>query len=60
MYEISGKKTEAKLTLPWPVSVIETDLIERPFKKLEAKGQTISTVIEPFEIKTLKLVVNRR
>lgn len=58
MYEISGKKTEAKLTLPWPASVIETDLIERPFKKLETKGQTISTVLEPFEIKTLKLIVN--
>jgi len=55
-YEAFGKKTEAKIELPWPVDAWETDLIERPVKKTEAAGTTIGLSFEPYEIKTIKVV----
>jgi len=54
-YEAFGKKTEAKIELPWPVDAWETDLIERPVKKIEAAGTTIGLSFEPYEIKTIKV-----
>jgi len=55
-FEAFGTKTEAKIELPWPVDVWETDMIERPAKKIEASGKTVSLSFEPYEIKTIKIV----
>jgi len=54
-YEAFGQKTEAKIDLPWAVDAWETDLIERPAKKIEAAGKTIALSFEPFEIKTIRV-----
>jgi alpha-mannosidase len=54
-YEAFGKKTETKIELPWPVDAWETDLIERPAKKIEAGGTAINLSFEPYEIKTIRV-----
>jgi alpha-mannosidase len=56
LYEAYGKKTEMKITFPWPIEAVETDLMERPIKKLEASGNSLRLNIEPFEIKTIKIL----
>jgi alpha-mannosidase len=56
LYEAFGTKTEAKIGLPWPVDAWETDLIERPGKKIEAIGKTVMLSFEPYEIKTILIV----
>lgn len=55
-YEAFGKKTEASVELPWPVEIWETDMIERPAKKMSASGKTFSLSFEPYEIKTIRIV----
>lgn len=54
-YEAFGLKTEVNLALPWPVEAVETDLIERPLKTWNARGNTVTLSLEPFEIKTIQL-----
>jgi alpha-mannosidase len=56
LYEAYGKKTEMKITFPWPIEAVETDLMERPIRKLEASGDSLRLNIEPFEIKTIKIL----
>jgi alpha-mannosidase len=56
LYEAFGKKTEAKIELPWPVDAWVTDLIERPGKKIEATEKTVTLSFEPYEIKTIRIV----
>jgi alpha-mannosidase len=56
LYESLGKKTEAKINFPWSVDVYETDLIERQSKKIEQAGKTVLLTVEPYEIKTIKVV----
>jgi len=56
LYEAYGKKTEIKIALPWPIEAVETDLMERPIRKLEVSGDSLRLNIEPFEIKTIKIL----
>ncbi|MEN6311841.1 MAG: glycoside hydrolase family 38 C-terminal domain-containing protein, partial [Acidobacteriota bacterium] len=61
LYEAWGKKTEAKISFPWPVQFEETDLIERPIAGAAAgvssgKDNEIAVPMGPYEIKTLKVV----
>ena len=55
-YEAFGRKTEARIELPWPVEAMETDLIERPLKKIEAHDKFVTLSLEPYEIKTVRVV----
>lgn len=55
LYEAYGRKTEVKITLPWPIEAIETDMMERPLKKLETGADSLHLNINPFEIKTIKI-----
>lgn len=55
LYEIHGKKTEARIELPWAVDAREADLIERPAGKDLGSGTSIAVPLEPYEIKTLRL-----
>jgi len=55
LYEIHGRKTEAKLEFPWPVDAEEADLIERPAGKAIGSGTSITISLEPYEIKTIRL-----
>jgi len=45
-----------KVELPWPVEAIETDLIERPVRKIESMDKTLILSLEPYEIKTIRIV----
>ncbi len=56
LYEAYGQKTGAKIELPWDIDAWETDLIERPIKKIEAAGTTLGLSFEPYEIKTIRIV----
>jgi len=61
LYETFGKKTEAKISFPWPVQAEEVDLIERPVKgaavrSSQGAANEISVPVGPYEIKTLKVV----
>jgi len=61
LYEAFGRKTEARISFPWPVEFEETDLIERPVKGSVAgvssgKENEIVVPMGPYEIKTLKVV----
>jgi alpha-mannosidase len=61
LYETFGKKTEAKISFPWPVQAVETDLIERPVKDAavwssQGPANEIAVPVGPYEIKTLKVV----
>ncbi|MGZ7066426.1 MAG: glycosyl hydrolase-related protein, partial [Candidatus Aminicenantales bacterium] len=61
LYETFGKKTEAKISFPWPVQAVETDLIERPVKDAavwssQGAANEIAVPVGPYEIKTLKVV----
>jgi alpha-mannosidase len=60
VYEAFGKKTEAKISFPWPVRAEETDLIERPVKgrvRLDSAGEdnAITVPLAAYEIKTLRI-----
>lgn len=58
LYETAGQKTEAKVSLPWPVDAWAADLIERPLKgpALRSEGRDLTVPLAPFEIKTLRIV----
>jgi alpha-mannosidase len=56
LYEAFGKKTDATLELPWEVRASETDLIERGINKPLGEGRTLTIPLEPYEIKTIRLV----
>ena len=60
LYETSGNKTEAKISFPWPVQAVETDLIERPVTGAAAwssqgAANEIAVPVGPYEIKTLRV-----
>ncbi len=55
LYEAFGRKTEARLELPWEVRASETDLIERRLNKPLGEGRTLTIPLEPYEIKTIRL-----
>jgi len=60
LYEAFGRKTEARVSFPWPVEAEETDLIERPVKGTGlrvASGEDNGIVVpmKPYEIKTLRV-----
>jgi alpha-mannosidase len=56
LVEMEGRKTEALVTWPGPVEAWEMDLIERPLKKLPGVGAELRVALEPYEIKTLRVV----
>ena len=56
LYEIHGEKAAAKIELPWAVEAQETDLIERPTGKSLGSGTYITVPMEPYEIKTIRIV----
>jgi alpha-mannosidase len=56
LYEIHGEKVEARIELPWAVEAQEADLIERPTGKSLGSGKTITVPMEPYEIKTIRIV----
>jgi alpha-mannosidase len=60
LYETFGRKTEARISFPWPVQAAPTDLIERPLKGapvLTSSGaeNTLAVPLAAFEIKTLRI-----
>jgi alpha-mannosidase len=55
-YEILGRPTETKVELPWTVDAWETDLIERPLRKIGTSGRFLDISMSPFEIKTIRVV----
>jgi alpha-mannosidase len=55
LYETRGRQTEASIEWPWPVQAIETDLIERPLKRIEGKGALLRLTFAPYEIKTIRI-----
>jgi alpha-mannosidase len=56
LYETQGRKTEASIEWPWPVQAVETDLIERPLKRIESKGAILRLTLAPYEIKTVRII----
>jgi len=56
VYEAFGRKTEARIEFPWPVTFAETDLIERPLAKEEGSGAALTLTLNPFEIKTVRVL----
>jgi alpha-mannosidase len=56
LYETRGRKTEASIEWPWPVQAVETDLIERPLKKILGEGAVLRLTLEPYEIKTVRIM----
>lgn len=56
LYETRGRTTEATIEWPWPVQAVETDLIERPLKKIEGAGAKLRLTLAPYEIKTVRIM----
>lgn len=56
LYETQGRKTEASIEWPWPVQAVETDLIERPLKRIESEGAILRLTLAPYEIKTVRII----
>ncbi|MDH7513591.1 MAG: glycoside hydrolase family 38 C-terminal domain-containing protein [Clostridiales bacterium] len=55
LYETFGHESRMELELPWDVESWETDLIERPLKRIESDGKIVPLHFKPFEIKTIKI-----
>lgn len=60
LYEIHGERVDARIELPWAADAVATDLIERPSGTSLGGGTVLTVPLEPFEIKTLKVVVRAR
>jgi alpha-mannosidase len=61
LYECQGRRTEARISFPWPVTAEERDLIERPVPNpalIESAGTTneIAVPLGPWEVKTMRIV----
>lgn len=57
-YECHGNPTNAALEFPFPVNKIyESDMLERPQKKIAVKKNGFKTQFGPFEIKTFILFI---
>jgi alpha-mannosidase len=57
VYEAHGQAGEATIRFPWPVSVRETDLIERPLAGgAQGQGPEFRVGLKPFEIRTFRVV----
>jgi len=56
LVEMEGRPSEATMAWPWPVEAMETDLIERPLKKLAPEGAEVKIALAPYEIKTVRIV----
>ncbi len=59
-YETFGRESRLGLELPWEVEAWETDLLERPWKKIESNGKIMDLFFKPFEIKTIKIELRPR
>lgn len=60
MYEAFGRRTGARISFPWPVQAVVTDLIERPTAGGNVMTSTgadneIVVAMGPYEIKTLRV-----
>ncbi|MFZ2053682.1 MAG: glycoside hydrolase family 38 C-terminal domain-containing protein [Candidatus Aminicenantales bacterium] len=60
IYEVCGRETEVRIALPLPVEVMETDLIERPLAKIQTDGKMLRFKVNPYEIKTIRVIPNPR
>jgi alpha-mannosidase len=63
LYETCGRKGEARISFPWPVTADETDLIERPVRdpslfQSSGPANEIAVPMRAWEIKTIR--VSRR
>jgi alpha-mannosidase len=57
-YETEGRKTEGEIRFHKKVKeAYETDLLENTIKQLEPRGNRVRIEINPFEIKTLKIML---
>jgi alpha-mannosidase len=61
LYEVFGRKTEARISFPWPVQVQETDLIERPVTGAVVRTSSgaengVTVPMGAYEIKTIRVV----
>ncbi len=55
-YEFTGKKTDARVTLPPGVEEVwDADLMEHAREKLPTDGKTVAVAVNPYEIITLRL-----
>jgi alpha-mannosidase len=60
LYEAFGRKTEARISFPWPVTAEETDLIERPVNdpslfQSSGPANEIAVPMRAWEIKTIRV-----
>jgi alpha-mannosidase len=56
LFEVAGKKTTARLTVPFPVKRARTtNIIETVSKRLGSEGNSVQLSFKPHEIKTVKL-----
>jgi alpha-mannosidase len=60
LYETSGRKGEARIAFPWPVTAEETDLIERPVRdpslfQSSGAANEIAVPLGAWEIKTIRV-----
>lgn len=57
LYEAHGAREAVTLRVAWPVRAAwETDLMERPLKKLALRNGAVRLPFGPFQIRTVKLV----
>lgn len=58
LYECWGRRTKTKLSWSFPVKEVwECDLLEQKEAGIAAEGDGISMMFQPFEIKTVKLIL---
>ena len=55
-YKLAGGVEETTITLPCAATeAVETDLIERPFSRLQVAANRVRVQMKPYEIKTVKV-----
>jgi alpha-mannosidase len=60
LYEVAGQKTETRLRTPFTIRQARTtNLIETAARKLASQGDSVKLSFRPFEIKTIKLYLQR-
>lgn len=61
LYEAHNQRGRAELRFDRPIlSAEETDLLERPLDSLAVEGDTVAVAVRPFEVKTIRVRLERR
>lgn len=55
LFEAFGSSTVARVTLPMPINAFETNLLEEGMQQVQTENNVITTALDPFEIKTLRI-----